>query len=278
VGEDANLNGALDPNEDDGGVTLPEDNRDGRLDAGILEYVTVYSREAATRTNGEARVNLTGTDQQQLSTLLEEKFGAERANQILQRFGVPAGGGGASGGGTTGGRATPGGGGTTGGGMALTVRSLLEFYILSGMTADEFAQVERDLAVSESATEGLVNVNTASETVLACIPGIGTELAPSLVSYRQSNPANRASQAWVVEALGQTNAVLAGPYITGASCQFTADVAALGQHGRGYQRVKFVFDTSEGAPKILYRQDLTHLGWALGRDIRQNVFLAKDKR
>src|SRR5438045_8320853 len=35
-------------------------------------------------------------------------------------------------------------------------------------------------------------------------------------------------------------------------------------YGRGYSRVKMIFDTSEGTPKIRYRQDLTKLGWALG--------------
>jgi hypothetical protein len=31
--------------------------------------------------------------------------------------------------------------------------------------------------------------------------------------------------------------------------------------------VRFVFETLSGLPRIIYRQDLTHLGWALGRDV-----------
>ena len=50
--------------------------------------------------------------------------------------------------------------------------SVLEFYSRSGMTADEFAQVADALTISaDPYTAGLVNVNTASATVLACIPG-----------------------------------------------------------------------------------------------------------
>jgi hypothetical protein len=60
-----------------------------------------------------------------------------------------------------------------------------------------------------------------------------------------------------------------GPYITSRSYQFTADIAAVGSYGRGYRRVKFIFDTIEGTPKIIYRQDLTHLGWALGPMARE---------
>jgi hypothetical protein len=33
--------------------------------------------------------------------------------------------------------------------------------------------------------------------------------------------------------------------------------------------VKFVFDTSDGTPKIIYRQDLSRLGWALGEKARE---------
>ena len=47
-GEDANLNGILDPNENDGDVLPPTDNMDGQLDAGLFEYATVYSREPST--------------------------------------------------------------------------------------------------------------------------------------------------------------------------------------------------------------------------------------
>lgn len=42
-GEDWNLNGILDPNEDDGDLSWPPDNADGRLDAGWSEHITAYS-------------------------------------------------------------------------------------------------------------------------------------------------------------------------------------------------------------------------------------------
>jgi hypothetical protein len=101
-----------------------------------------------------------------------------------------------------------------------------------------------------------------------------------LVNYRVANPNNLTSIAWIVDALGQSypdalTALEAGDYLTTQSYQFTADIAALGPYGRGYRRVKYVFDTSDGTPRIVYRQDLTHLGWALGKEPRQNLPLAK---
>ncbi len=41
LGEDANRNGILDPAEDDGPVTWPPDNEDGRLQVGLLDLFTV---------------------------------------------------------------------------------------------------------------------------------------------------------------------------------------------------------------------------------------------
>jgi DNA uptake protein ComE-like DNA-binding protein len=241
-GDDANLNGVLDPNENDATVSLPNDNRDGQWDPGLFEYLTVYSRQPSNLTNVNNRT--------QLGTLLTDTFGADRANQILPRLRGGAGG----------------------------IQSLLQFYIVSEMTSDEFFQIEGGLTVTNGAMVGLVNVNTASEAVLACLPGIGTENAPALVAYRQTNPDKLNSVAWVKEVLPQNAAFQAGPYLTGRSYQLSADIAAVGHHGRGYRRVKFVFDTSEGAPKIRYRQDLTHLGWALGRQASEALLLTQALR
>ncbi len=241
-GDDANLNGLLDQNENDGDVSTPIDNRDGRLDPGLLEYFTVYSRHPATLTN----VN----NPQQLQALLQSKFSTDKANQVLASIGQG-------------------------------VPSVFEFYIVSGLSKDEFVQIEGSLRGTN--VVGLVNVNTASEAVLTCVPGIGQEFASTLVSYRRTNPDKLSTVSWVKDALGWTTADRqrirqAGPWITGRSYQYTADVAAVGHHGRGYRRTRFVFDTSEGPARIRYVQDLTGLGWALGPQIRDSLQLAKEIR
>jgi type II secretory pathway component PulK len=272
-GEDANANGVLDLNENDGDQSFPLDNRDGRLDPGLLEYVTVYTQQPTTRTNGSPRVSV--TNQTELATLLLEKFESEKASEIQRQLGFQTGGGGGGGGGRGGG----GGGGA--GGAATAVRSVLEFYIRSGMTAADFAQIEEDLTAPGTNTMGLINVNTASAGVLSCIPGIGLENAPALTAYRQNNRGSliaNPSMAWVADVLNQTNAIQAGPYLTGRSYQYAADIAAVGHHGRGYRRVKFILDISQGTPRVVYRQDLSHLGWALGREARDALLLSKNRQ
>jgi len=111
--------------------------------------------------------------------------------------------------------------------------------------------------------------------VLACIPGIGTDKAPEMTAYRQSNPDKLNTLSWVTEVLDQNAIAQAAPWLIGRTFQFSADVAAVGRHGRGYARVRYVFDTTEGAAKILYRQDLTHAGWALGPNTR-TILLARN--
>lgn len=248
-GDDVNLNGALDRNENDGDNAPPSDNRDGRVDAGLLEHFTAFSLSSTNGTN----VN----NPQQLAGLLETSFGADRGNEILRNLSVPPG------------SPTPG----------TNFRSPLEFYIASKMTAAEFSQIESNIVTITTQTNWFtVNVNTASEAVLACVPGIGTDNAPSLVNYRRSNPSQRNTVSWVSEVLQGNSLTQAAPYLTGRSYQFTADIAAVGHHGRGYKRVKFVFDTSAGPPRIIYRQDLTHLGWALGKRGREQLLTANTLR
>jgi DNA uptake protein ComE-like DNA-binding protein len=269
LGEDMNRNGILDPNETD-------TDRDGIADPGLLEYATVYSCEPNTRTNGEARINIrtvTGANGP-LQTFLQSTFGSTRANIILQNIGV-----------LTTGPVGPG-RGPPGGTITVTFASPLAFYRASRMTSDEFGKIANDITVTNgSFITGRINVNTASATVLSCLPGIRSnpELGQTLVSYREANPDKLSSIGWIADALGQSNSstlnsLQASDSITTRSYQYTADVAALGPNNRGYHRVRFVFDTSSGVPKIIYRQDLTHLGWALGKDVRQTWLLANVKK
>ncbi len=243
-GEDSNMNGVLDQNEDDGDQTLPLDNRDGHLDSGLMEFLTVYSRESNTNSSGVARVALSGAGfTQRIAPLLQEKFGAERANQILARIGPPN----------------------------ATFTSPLDFFNRSGMTEVEITNIQHSVTLTNGAyVEGLVNVCTARKEVLACIPGIGIEKATEMVAYRLANPDKMNSVAWVGSVLDRGQLVRAGVYLAAHSYQFTADIAAVGRFGRGFRRQRFIFDTTSVSARIVHQDDLTQLGWALGRQTWQD--------
>jgi len=269
VGEDVNRNGVLDPNEND-------ENQNNLLDPGILEYVTVYSREPNTNKVliNPANVSVNGP----LDSLLRSTLGAARTTQILARFRAtaPGGGGGRNGGG---GRTTN----QVAASTPVRFTSPLQFYMATGMSAGEFAQIASNLTTVATSTpyiEGRVNVNTAPAPVLACLLNGDTSAAQQLIDYRRNNPTELGSIAWIITALGQNAATYlqtlqSTDCLTTQSYQFTVDVAALGPHGRGYRRVRYVFDTSSGTAQIVYRQDLTSLGWALGKTARQKWLVAK---
>ena len=262
AGDDLNRNGVLDANELDSGGNHA-------VSPGLLEYATLYSREPNFHSDGTALTN--ATTRSQLQSLLQSRFGTARANQIIDRQFPPA----APAGGRAGPSAPP--APTT----TPVATNLVDFYVTAGMTSAELGQIINDITFSSSSyTRGRVNINTASADVLtALFEGIGVDqstaagAAQQLVNYREQNPNNLTSVAWLVDALGSGSSVVRflrrGDYITTRSFQFTADIAATGAYGRGYERVKFVFDISQGTPRIAYRQDLARLGWALGGKTRE---------
>ena len=238
-GEDINRNGVLDLNENDGDITYPPDNQDGRLDPGILEYVTVYTTKPDTEAEGSQAIDLNNDEDDQLEELLEETFGSERADEI----------------------STPGGN--------TTYDSVLEYYNASGMSSEEFAQIEGRLTVSNDEIEGgLINVNTASEAVLACVPGIGIENAGSVVAQRQSNDPGTSTVTWISDILDEEAVDEASPYLTGTTSHYLIDLAAVGRGGKGYRRTQFIIETSGQEPTIVARKNLPRLGWALGEQTR----------
>jgi DNA uptake protein ComE-like DNA-binding protein len=240
-GEDANLNGILDPNEDDGDKSPPADNGDGKLDAGILNFVTVWSRESNKRSDGSNRTNT--TDVGGLTQLFTDSFGAARASELTPSLG-------------TNGATSP-----------------LHLFVVTRMSAAEFDQISDALTTNPTPATlpGLINVNTASEAVLACIPGMDAAKASTLVATRQKRAATTASIAWVAEVLSTQEIEQAGRYLTGRTFVVSADVVAVGHHGRGFRRTRFVVDHTGDTPQIVHRRNLAALGWPLGSVIRQSL-------
>jgi type II secretory pathway component PulK len=249
-GEDANLNGALDPNENDGQTLPPNDNNDGTLDSGILEYVTIYTHEptnfgipSANLANIYVTTNrMCVTNASGLSSFIQTNFSTVYNDIKTKLQGMSA------------------------------CTNVMDFILQTGISEADFVTIEPYLYGPNLV--GLINVNTATATALACIPGIGYDSAQNILNYRQGVAGRLNSIYWLKDAMASlgTNAMLrAGSWITSHSFQFSADIAAVGRYGRGYRRVKFVYDCSSGIPQIVYRQDLTYLGWALGKSIHDQL-------
>lgn len=237
-GEDLNRNGVLDPNENDADASQPSDNADGKLDRGLIDYVTVFTRESNKRSSGERRINVSNVTgrSNDLRNYLNTTLGTGRGDRLQnRRYG-----------------------------------SVLEFCVRNRFTVDETDKIFSDLTVSNAETlPGKINVNTASEAVLACVPGIDKDKASQIIAARMTRKTTTGGIGWIVNILGNNSAIAAGPYLTSQSWQETVDIASTGRHGRGYRRTLFVIDRSGDAPEVVYRRNLSGLGWALGADVRQ---------
>lgn len=190
LGEDANGNGLLDPEENDGNASAPPDNQDGVLDAGWSELLAVHSTGRNEDAAGQARVNVQSADESALTgvpgitTDIAKAIVSSRGQKQLETLAdlldvtsaPPNAGGQPNNAGPNRGR---GGGGpqnfSQGGGGQKMIDENLLYEIGDQVTAGE-----------DREQTGAVNVNTASVTVLKCLPGLDEQLAQAIVSYRQS--------------------------------------------------------------------------------------------
>ena len=82
-GEDANRNGLLDPNENDGAASPPLDNADGVLDHGFIAYFSVHGRETNRRKDGKLKIYLNNGYLTELYDELMEAFNDETIAQFI---------------------------------------------------------------------------------------------------------------------------------------------------------------------------------------------------
>lgn len=245
-GEDTNRNGVLDPNEDDADASPPGDNDDGLLNPGLLEYVTTFTREPSTDSAGGAKVSTlkaSGISRTNFQQLLSKLSDPQRAQQILQ---------------ATNSRLS-------------AMKSPLELYMIcremAQMTPEEFKEIEEGLL--NQTGNGLVNVSTASLPVLTALLLGDSSTASQIVSARAGLDSDSLqSVAWLADVLTPELSAQVGPSITAHSYQYSADICATGHEKRGFRREWILFDTEETDPKVIYRRDLTRLGWPLGESNR----------
>ncbi|HTV41649.1 MAG TPA: hypothetical protein VMF08_13795 [Candidatus Sulfotelmatobacter sp.] len=244
---------------------------------GLLEISTVYTREPNFLVyNGEdvQLTNVSTAGVTDLQALLQSADVSSSYAQTIHNYTHPE---------TTTGR-----GATATTTTTRAFNGILDFCVFcknNGMSSQDFSKIYPYVTTSTAAyIRGRINIDTAGLTVLtALFWGVGytqgvdqssaESAAETVINYREQNQNNLYSVAWLVDALGADSPVIkalqTGDFITAHTYQFEADIAAVGPHGRGYRRVKFIFDTSDGTPKIIYRQDLSSLGWALGDNVRQ---------
>ncbi|MCX5684565.1 MAG: type II secretion system protein GspK, partial [Planctomycetota bacterium] len=122
-------------------------------------------------------------------------------------------------------------------------------------------------SVTVTVPVGLVNVGTAPKEVLLCLPGLEESDVTALISKRATEGTDLTTTLWVFETISRDKAVGIRTFITAKTYQFSADIVSIASGGRAFRRCRVVIDSRTSPPKVVYRQDLTNLGWPLPQEI-----------
>ncbi|MBW7992683.1 MAG: general secretion pathway protein GspK, partial [Planctomycetes bacterium] len=154
-GEDTNLNGLLDYNEQDGDESLPYDDGDSELDKGWIAYLTCYSYDNNKDAEGNQKININEGNANQLSRSLG--ISSDQAQKIEDGQDYDG------------------------------IGNLLDNNTLDVQT---FSKIADKITVDDSEKiPGKVNVNTASEIVLAALMGGGDtaeQTAQNIIAHRET--------------------------------------------------------------------------------------------
>jgi len=244
-GEDTNLNGKLDYNENDGDASSPHDDQDGELDRGWIAYLTCYSYDREVDSEGQDRVNINKASQAELQRSLDlpkpyakwivenRKNGYKSIADLL----------------------------TDNSGKAPPRDMKRNSDRAVPLDVATFKRIADKITVNDKKKiPGRVNVNTASKEVLAALLGgdeSAEQTAQSIISYRQTLLDGMSSVGELLDAGSISVATFKKivPYLTTRSDVFTVRCFAESGQERG-PRIKLeseaVVDRSSRPCKVLY--------------------------
>lgn len=255
-GEDTNQNDVLDPWENDGDTSSPDDDQDGELDRGLAAYVTVYSFEPNVNFEGEPRLNLNTASRDEVQELLSEGMSSDLVDQVSSVLSSTDGSGGEGAGGDAGGQQSA---------QFETMADLLVRVpaLLERENREALAYLLDVATVSEAdVLPGLVNVNTAPPEVLAALPGFDEDVAESIDAYRKQGGANFSSVVWLldVEAVGPQRFLQHLPLITARSFQYRVHAVGVAGRRHAFRRLEVVLDRSRPDVPPIFWRDVTDWG------------------
>jgi hypothetical protein len=113
---------------------------------------------------------------------------------------------------------------------------------------------------------GRININQASRTVLAGIPGMTEEILTEILSRRNAEPPpellNRKFETWLMAEgiVPLTEMKLLTPFICAGGDVYRAQIIGYYEGGNASSRAEVVFDATAANPRILFWRDLSNLG------------------
>jgi type II secretory pathway component PulK len=210
---------------------------------GLFNYFTVWSRASNLDPDGGQRVSINGNDQrEELRELLRDKLGS-RGNEVAGR--IPS----------------------------RDFQNVFDFALALQLDASEFELIEPYISTSggPQGPRGRINVNAAPREVLLCLEGLTESDVDALIARRAPGASSEpTSMAWVLDVLKERSLEV-GSRITGRGNRYSADIVAVSGNGRAFRRVRVVISTVATPPQIVYRRDITDLGWPMDRSILDDL-------
>ena len=233
-GEDRDLNGQLDSNEDDGDATTPADNADGVLDEGWIKYLTCYSYDRNTDAEGTTRVNINEADERKLQESLG--LNAENAKWIVENRNNNY---------------------TSIAALLPNNSSGQQNQGRNGRPLDvnTFKNIADKITISSDAKiVGRVNVNTAPRTVLVALLQGREQIADDIIAHRESLSAGMVSIAELLDIRSVTNRVFEdlAEKVTTRSSVFTVKSKVTSIRTAGQFHSEAVIDRNAEPSRILY--------------------------
>jgi len=238
-GEDRNLNGLLDENENDGSRSWPTDNADGTLNVGLASLTTIYSYERNVDQMGVNRLDVNKasagdwvakfTFTKILADAVIKKRGNGKFNQFWDMVGIKP-----------------------------------EKNAKEDPNEPEDAVREIDLAwvanhlesltnTDDKRLPGRINVNTASKDVLLTVPGMTDEKADDIINWRDAaqGPFARLGELLTSKVLDEKEFKEIVPHLTVRSNVF--EIHSRGRTPWGVEhRITAVVDRGASPVKVLY--------------------------
>ncbi len=265
-GEDWNLNGILDENENDGDLTWPPDNADDYLDSGWSGFITAVSKGPGFGQSGEPKLMLATADLSEI----EDRMGvdadqaqalkdyASRGGNTLEALitsplsqiaasnnGNNAGGNGDSGNNNSGGN-TNNNNTNNGGGNQPEVADLSDSQLRAVLDEGLVGGISRNVP-------GKVNVNTAPREVLEMIPGVGPTLADQIMFTRTTSARGFTNLLDLMNVPGMTQEELVtiAPFVDVRSSVFVITSKGRATTGRAEVELVVTIDRSELPIRII---------------------------
>jgi type II secretory pathway component PulK len=281
-GLDTNRNGLLDPDEPGNDTLQGIDNSDGSMNCGWAAYLTLYSAESNLQSDGTPKINLNGSDLQQLHDQLSQALDAPSADFICAY------------------RLVGNGGTLPASGPDLTQKGSNQFTTVldlvgakinrqgvGGRSGSQGALIplpcpfpndpgsmstylpklqDKTTTTSATAIPGRININLAPQTVLQCIPNLTSDAVQQILSLRTPDPTQadpgRKYGTWLLSegivSLATMKQLM--PLVTGGGSVYRAQVVGYYEEGRPTARLEAVIDATQRPARVVFWKDLTRLG------------------